>query len=478
MEISLKVARRNAEAAPARQGVPAAVFGLGLGAAHLAIVLATALATGAACDLLAAGRIQHLSSYALAGLLTGLLYAIPQLVTDVSTRWPVERTAQTSNRVFEIWTFASFILALVASTRDPQLAPAVFLVVFYAAGLVALTMTAVASSAMRRRLVESGRIRGRRIMLYGLASELDGMAALATNGREGLHVVAAAAMPVGTHSDSRPSMLKSLDDVVSQARALNVDDIIVSSAALHDADIVARLSNIPVAIHIQTPMPLDHYSGGRITQFSRLSALTVSVPPLAPLQSASKRAFDIVAAASALLLLSPLLIVVAVIIKATSPGPVLFRQRRRGLNMREFRIWKFRTMTVMQDGRDLAPADQDEKRLTWIGRHLRRTNIDELPQLLNVLTGDMTIVGPRPHALDEDALFAQWIETYPSRAKVAPGITGWAQVNGCRGRASNVQAIRRRVEYDRFYIENWSMMFDLYIILLTVFSPKAYRNAR
>ena len=116
--------------------------------------------------------------------------------------------------------------------------------------------------------------------------------------------------------------------------------------------------------------------------------------------------------------------------------------------------------------------------MTWIGRRLRRLNIDELPQLINVIKGDMTIVGPRPHAIEEDDLFSQWIETYSSRARVVPGITGWAQVNGCRGRASTMQVIRKRVEYDRYYIENWSMMFDLYIIFLTLFSPKAYRNAR
>jgi len=447
--------------------------------ANIALVVALAIASGAAAELLTSGTVAGVRAYALAGLFAGLLYAVPQLVLETSARWPAEPRKPRVNRVFGIWTFANFMLALVAlMMRDGGMLSFAFLATLYVVGLGALTGATLAVAATRIRFVESGRIRARRIMLAGPASELARMKAQATSLREGLHVVAAHVLPTGAQAESRQALLKALDDVVSLAREFAVDDIILASACLEDEDIVARLSDIPVSIHVQTPMPLDRYSGGRITQFSRLSTLTVSLPPLTPLQSVSKRLFDIAVASAALALLSPLLLAVAATIKVTSPGPILFRQRRRGRNMSEFRIWKFRTMAVIEDGSDLAPADQDERRLTWIGRHLRRYNIDEMPQLLNVIMGEMTLVGPRPHALDEDALFAQWIDAYTARAKVAPGITGWAQVNGCRGRAASVQAIRRRVELDRYYIENWSLMFDLYIILLTVFSPRAYQNAR
>lgn len=190
-----------------------------------------------------------------------------------------------------------------------------------------------------------------------------------------------------------------------------------------------------------------------------------------------KRVFDVAVASIALIILAPLLLALAALIRLTSRGPAFFRQRRRGLNGAEFRIWKFRTMTTMDDGGIVAPAKRGDARLTWVGRYLRRLNLDELPQLVNVLKGEMSIVGPRPHAIGEDLIFEQWLTDYSDRKRVAPGMTGWAQVNGWRGPAVTVHALRRRVEHDLYYIDNRSMGFDLYIVALTLLSPKAYRNA-
>jgi exopolysaccharide biosynthesis polyprenyl glycosylphosphotransferase len=479
MDTLQKRISRSAEIAPLPRGMSSTTFAIAVFAAGIAIVLGLAVLGGALFELSVSGRIDSLRPYALAGLLTGILYAVPHLVFATSARWPGAAQGASPSRQFEIWTFANLILVLVSSASgDGALLSYGYLATFYVIGLAALTVLAMASSALRARLVESGLIRGRRILVLGAPAELETMTKRAENSQQGFHVVAAEALPVFASCESRAAMLKSVDDVMNRARALEIDDIIVSSTALADADIMARLSGLPASVHVQTVISLDRYAGVRVAQFSELSALTVSLPPLAPLQRLCKRAFDIALASLAVVALFPLLTVVAIMIKLSSPGPVIFFQRRRGFNMAEFRIWKFRTMTVAESGADLAPADQDQSRLTWIGRRLRRFNIDELPQLINVIKGDMTIVGPRPHAIDEDDLFSQWIETYSSRARVVPGITGWAQVNGCRGRASTMQVIRKRVEYDKYYIENWSMMFDLYIIFLTLFSPKAYRNAR
>jgi exopolysaccharide biosynthesis polyprenyl glycosylphosphotransferase len=479
MEILRKTVSRSAAIEPLHRGMSSTTFAVAVAALSIVTVLGSAVAIGALMEFSVSGRIVSLRPYALAGLLTGLIYAMPHLVMDTSARWPGVAQGGAPSRRFEIWTFATLILALVSSVpNDGDLLSYEFLAVFYVAGLGLLTALSRGVSAVRARLVETGRIRGRRIMVLGLPAELEMMSERAASSRQGFHVVAAEALPTFAQSESRAAMLKSIDEVMGRARALAVDDIIVTSTAMADGDVMMRLSGIPASVHIQTLMPLERYAGVRVAQFSDLSALTVSSPPLAPLQRLCKRGFDIALASLAVVALFPLLAVVAIIIKLTSPGPALFLQRRRGFNMGEFRIWKFRTMTVVEGGADLAPADQDQSRLTWIGRHLRRMNIDELPQLFNVIKGDMSMVGPRPHALEEDDLFSQWIETYSARAKVVPGITGWAQVNGCRGRASTMQVIRKRVEYDRYYIENWSMMFDLYIIFLTLFSPKAYRNAR
>jgi lipopolysaccharide/colanic/teichoic acid biosynthesis glycosyltransferase len=156
---------------------------------------------------------------------------------------------------------------------------------------------------------------------------------------------------------------------------------------------------------------------------------------------------------------------------------VFFRQRRYGFNQQPFRIIKFRTMTTLDDGDVIRQACRNDGRITRIGGWLRRWNIDELPQLINVLRGDMSLVGPRPHALSHDREYEQRISLYARRHNVRPGITGWAQVNGLRGETDTDEKMRRRVDYDLYYIDNWSMLFDLKILLYTVFSRRAYRNA-
>jgi exopolysaccharide biosynthesis polyprenyl glycosylphosphotransferase len=190
-----------------------------------------------------------------------------------------------------------------------------------------------------------------------------------------------------------------------------------------------------------------------------------------------KRFFDLVCAAIALIALTPLLIAVAILIKLDSPGPIFFVQRRYGFNQQPFRIIKFRTMRALEDGAVVPQARRDDPRLTKIGPWLRRWNIDEIPQLFNVLTGDMSLVGPRPHALSHDHDFEGRISLYARRHNVKPGITGWAQINGYRGETDTDEKIRRRVEHDLFYIDNWSLWLDLKIIARTLLSRAAYRNA-
>jgi lipopolysaccharide/colanic/teichoic acid biosynthesis glycosyltransferase len=184
-----------------------------------------------------------------------------------------------------------------------------------------------------------------------------------------------------------------------------------------------------------------------------------------------------VLASIALVVLMPLLVVAAILIKRDNPGPIFFLQRRYGFNQRMFRIVKFRTMTTTEDEADVQQATENDCRFTRIGRLLRRWNIDELPQLINVLRGDMSLVGPRPHAVLHDQSWGQKVARYARRHNMRPGITGWAQVNGLRGNIRNDAEIRRRIACDLYYIDNWSIWFDIQILFLTVFSRKAYRNA-
>jgi putative colanic acid biosynthesis UDP-glucose lipid carrier transferase len=190
-----------------------------------------------------------------------------------------------------------------------------------------------------------------------------------------------------------------------------------------------------------------------------------------------KRAFDIAGAGCGLLLLSPLFLIVAMLIKLDSRGPVLFLQERRGFNGKSFQIYKFRSMTVMEDGRAMRQAVPDDPRITRIGAFLRRTSVDELPQLLNVLIGNMSLVGPRPHAISHDAELALRFERYAQRQRINPGISGWAQVNGYRGDTSTQEKIEGRTLHDLYYVEHWSLWFDIRILVLTFLSRKVRDNA-
>jgi polysaccharide biosynthesis protein PslA len=190
-----------------------------------------------------------------------------------------------------------------------------------------------------------------------------------------------------------------------------------------------------------------------------------------------KRLFDLAASSCGLLILSPLFAVIAVWIKLDSAGPVFYRQERRGFNGQIFHIWKFRSMSVTESGRQMTQVRVGDKRITRIGAFIRRTSIDELPQLINVLKGEMSLVGPRPHAIMHDDEFGQQLAQYAHRQRIKPGITGWAQVNGYRGETATIDQVRGRTEHDLYYIDNWSIWFDCWIVLLTVFSSKTRRNA-
>ena len=177
--------------------------------------------------------------------------------------------------------------------------------------------------------------------------------------------------------------------------------------------------------------------------------------------------FDFAFAALGLAMLVPLFTVVSIAIKLDSSGPVLFRQHRTGFNGRKFSIYKFRTMTTMDNGTEVRQAIRNDARVTRVGRWLRSTSIDELPQLLNVLAGHMSLVGPRPHAVAHDDHYSCVISDYAMRQHVKPGITGWAQVNGFRGETAEIDQMRQRVEHDVWYISNWSFLLDIRIIART-----------
>ena len=176
-------------------------------------------------------------------------------------------------------------------------------------------------------------------------------------------------------------------------------------------------------------------------------------------------------------MVAPALLAIACAIKLTSRGPVLFKQMRYGIDGKSIEVWKFRTMTVMENGENIQQATKNDPRLTPIGGFLRRTSLDELPQFFNVLSGQMSIVGPRPHAVQHNEQYRQLIEGYMLRHKVKPGITGWAQINGWRGETDILDKMEKRVEFDLDYITNWSVWLDLKIVFKTIFKGFISKNA-
>ncbi len=207
-------------------------------------------------------------------------------------------------------------------------------------------------------------------------------------------------------------------------------------------------------------------------------AIDLSVSPINGMARVVKRAEDIIVGSLISLMILPVCIAIALAIKFTSPGPVLFKQHRTGSNGKVFKVYKFRSMKVHQEKEGVVTqATKNDNRLTPIGAFLRRTSLDELPQFYNVLQGRMSIVGPRPHALAHNEYYKELVESYMRRHKVKPGITGWAQVNGLRGETETLEKMQRRVEYDLWYIDNWSVWLDLKIIFMTVFKGFKHTNA-
>jgi Undecaprenyl-phosphate glucose phosphotransferase len=281
-------------------------------------------------------------------------------------------------------------------------------------------------------------------------------------------------------AERRVILDRDLAEAAASVRQLEPDAIFVLLpwSATETIDRCAEtFVSLPVEIHLGPEQVLYKFEEAKLSTLGPVASLQLTRRPLTRREVIEKRIFDLALAAGALLVATPFLILVAILIKLDSPGPIFFVQRRYGFNQQPFRIIKFRTMRTLEDGPVIRQARQNDPRLTRIGRWLRRWNIDEIPQLFNVLTGDMSLVGPRPHALSHDREYEQRISRYARRHNVRPGITGWAQIHGYRGETDTEEKMRKRVEYDLYYIDNWSLWLDFKIMVRTVLSRSAYRNA-
>ena len=390
------------------------------------------------------------------------LYGLPSLLAPQQHFWPIVLGWA---MVFLMLLLVLFLLKVgIAFSRGSIIA-------FASLGLLSLLAFRLLANSYLRAALAKGLMMGRRAVIIGDPDELAALNATNLLDQFGIEEVARVMLATArgdglnglTHSESAK-----VGRAVEIARNADASEIVValhwsSTAVLELVRDRLRCSPLPVRL-----LP-DRNIRSIIGRRQAVGAFLVELQrePLTKIERAIKRVLDIGLASAIILALSFLMMVVAVAIKIDSPGPVIFRQRRNGFNGRQFVIYKFRTMSVIEDGEVICQAKKRDVRVTTIGRLLRRSSIDELPQLFNVLKGDMSLVGPRPHAVAHNDEYGASIANYAYRHHVKPGITGWAQINGFRGETTRIESMMERIEADLWYINNWSLWLDLRIMIAT-----------
>jgi putative colanic acid biosynthesis UDP-glucose lipid carrier transferase len=389
-------------------------------------------------------------------------------------------TVQSSRAVLARWSLV--VLGLIAfgfALKMSEHFSRVWL--FGWAGIVAFGLVVIRAiaSAVLKRSARDGGVLSRRIAIVGATEVATHFAAEAASPARAISVVGLYAL--GALFETKvDNVAGDLAELERAARNGDIDDIVIAAPALSTegmARLVNRLSTLPVTISI---CPNEHWldhTGGQIVPIGGVQLLTLYRRPLEGWGGVLKTIEDYLIGVPAFLVALAPMALIALLIKIEGKGPVLFTQQRHGFNHKVFKIYKFRTMTVAEDGDLVVQAKQGDQRVTRVGKILRRYSLDELPQIFNVMRGEMSLVGPRPHALAHNHLYAQTIVNYSGRHKVKPGMTGWAQVNGYRGETSENELMAQRVKFDLEYIDNWSLWFDAKIILMTAAAVLFPKNA-
>lgn len=417
-------------------------------------------------------------AYGNAALIACLFYAALAEVTgcyDIDTRFSV-RTGWT--RMMTAWlSTGMFLMTLGFLLKVSEEFSRGWALVWFAIGGGALLTVRAAGTFWMKRLKVRG-VFNHRVAIFGAGSQGDRLAKYIM-GNEKLTIDL-----VGFFDDRLPERLPerevrlplygNLQDLIAQIRRGGVDQVIVAlpwSAEKRLQEVVAELAITPVRIRLAPDLATFAFSQRPVVLLGDLPVMTLFERPISGFDQLIKKAEDMIVGALALIILSPVLLLFAIAIKLDSPGPIFFQQDREGFNNLRFKIWKFRSMRADRCEADgITQARKDDDRITRVGRFMRRTSIDELPQLFNVMTGEMSLVGPRPHAPSTkagDRVFSDVVAHYAARHKVKPGMTGWAQVHGWRGETDTEEKLLKRLEHDLYYIENWSVLLDFVILART-----------
>ena len=469
----------SAETSRERQGIPRALYGDLVQAIEFALVIAMSLFVSYYYHNEVLIITFDAQLYASAGIIAATC------VTTLLRRdgyYDFDRIVSSSRAVPAVISrWCVTVLALIAFGFTLKISDAysrIWVFTWTAAMCVAFAGTRIAAAAYLRRAARQGGVFSRRIALIGAPASADAFKEAAQ--RSGLGVEVAGLFPLSPSDDGETMARDEVQRLERLTRAGKFDDILIAPNNMSRGDmeeLIGRLSDFPVTVSILSSLYWLDHSGGEIVRIGSAPALALYRRPLEGWGGVLKTLEDRLLGLVLFIVALPILAACALALRFQGAGPILFSQQRMGLDGREFFIYKFRTMTVAEDGATVTQATQGDARITPVGRFLRKWSLDELPQLINVMKGEMSLVGPRPHALAHNDSYAQKIENYSGRHKVKPGITGWAQVNGLRGETSENEQMEARVRFDLEYIDNWSLWFDVKILVMTVWAVLFPKNA-
>jgi len=396
--------------------------------------------------------------------------------------------ARTVRRVLAAWSavFATLAVVVFFMKIGTDLSR-VWLALWFLSGAAFLAFERAVLASVARRWIRMGRLARRAVIVGGGQAAADLIQSLEAQPDNDIRICGV----FDDRKDSRsPAVvagyprLGTIDELVEFGRVGKIDMLIVTLPLTAEARVLQLLKKLwvlPVDIRLSAHASKLKFRPRSYSYVGSVPLFDVVDKPLADWDRVMKRAFDLTFGLLALLALMPIMVGAAIAIKLDSRGPIFFRQKRYGFNNELIDVWKFRSMYVDQADADAARlVTRGDPRVTRVGRFIRRTSIDELPQLFNVIAGTLSLVGPRPHALSAKAdnqLYEQVVDSYFARHRVKPGVTGWAQINGWRGETDTSDKIERRVECDLYYIENWSIAFDLYILFATPLRLLSSENA-
>jgi Undecaprenyl-phosphate glucose phosphotransferase len=463
--------------------VPYHYVGLLAASIDLGIVIAISVASAAAYNLVEFGDYGNLFPYFVSGLYASVIFiALSKMLGLYSTEALLSKEFQ-ARGVFIAWCgLILFLTSVFFVFRTGANYSRAAIIGFSTFGMIS---SFAVRFLIRRNLscaLDTGILPGRRAVIIGDPEELTEVSArylLATFGAK--EVGRFELMPRSDRELSSVGIdIDVVDCAIRKAQTSNAEQILLAirwSDSWRKDLICERLRILPLPALLLPDRSVRAVLAATDGRLCGLPAIEVQRAPLTRNDLLLKRLFDLAVASAGLILLSPLLLITSLVIKLDSSGPIIFRQRRRGFNGKEFSIYKFRTMNVLEDGPYIRQACKGDARVTGVGQLLRASSMDELPQLLNVIRGQMSIVGPRPHAIAHDDEYSTSIENYAFRQHVKPGITGWAQTHGFRGGTPNLSLMKKRIQLDLWYINNWSLWLDLRIIARTAIELLRPRNA-